>query len=147
MSNVFEKMENHSRKIPCKSCDLTSPPPPPNLLLCLLNMLIEYIKVIIDTSSLFPFNHVENEIDFSSCVADMLHCNKMSLSYLSDKLFPLLNWMTKITQFLMTLSLTWTFVMLWPSMLSNAIITLSHISVNILSTKYLQQNLFFHSFI
>ena len=54
----------------------------------------EYIKVNIDTwfckncnSSLFPFNHVENEIDFHSYVADMLHCNKMSLSYLSDKLF------------------------------------------------------------
>ena len=30
---------------------------------------------------------MEDEIHFSSCVADMLHCNEMSLSYLSDKLF------------------------------------------------------------
>ena len=29
-------------------------------------------------------------------------------------------------------------------MLRNAITILSHISMNILSTKYLQQNLFFH---
>ena len=30
---------------------------------------------------------MEDEIHLNSCVADMLHCNKMSLSYLSDKLF------------------------------------------------------------
>ena len=57
-------------------------------------MHAEYIKVNIDpwvcencNSSLFPFNHMEDEIDLNSCVADMLHCNKMSLSYLSDKSF------------------------------------------------------------
>ena len=86
----LKKLQNHTRKIPCKSCGLTYH------LKCitLSTEHAKYIKVNIDTwfcencnASLFPFNHVENEIDFRSYVADKLHCNKMSLSYLSDKLF------------------------------------------------------------
>ena len=86
----LKKLQNHSWKIPCKSCGLTYH------LKCiaLSTEHAEYIKVNIDTwfcencnSSLFPFNHVENEIDFRSYVADMLRCSKMSLSYLFDKLF------------------------------------------------------------
>ena len=54
----------------------------------------EYIKENIGTwfcehcnTSLFPFNHIENELDFIYCVEDWPNHNKMSLSYLSDKLF------------------------------------------------------------
>ena len=50
----------------------------------------------------------------------------------------LLKWIPQITQFLVILTLTWTFIILWSSMLRNAITILSHISMNLLSTKYLQ---------
>ena len=86
----LKKLQNHSRRFTCNSCHLMYHVK----CITLSSEHAEYIKENIGTwfceqcnTSLFPFNHIENELDFICCVEDWPNHNKMSLSYLSDKLF------------------------------------------------------------
>ena len=85
-----QQLQNHSRRFTCKSCDHMYH------VKCITPSTEHagYIKENIGTwfceqcnTSLFPFNHIENELDFISCEEDWPNHNKISLSYFSDKLF------------------------------------------------------------
>ena len=110
------KFFTHSRKVTCQSCKLASH-------MNCITVSRDHKKYIDDNKDtwycfscnfcIFPFNNIDEDIQFMAALKEMSSTCENALCYLSDKLFCHLNWMTKITPSLVTQTQICITIILW----------------------------------